>query len=155
MYYEGYDFIHFCSMSIPVMLTEVIVRLSYCFKRMKDGYSLKDSLPYSLNREKCPKLATMLFLSHSFATLINTGKVYFSKNPMAINYPQWLAFGKYAFQQAKWLLYEKPELRDKYVMNKLFEVPYNFSKTLLSFYKKNQQNISFLFVPPYMNDSSF
>lgn len=38
-------------------------------------------------------------------------------------------------------------------MNKLFEVPYNFSKTLLSFYKKNQQNISFLFVPPYMNDS--
>ena len=40
---------------------------------------------------------------------------------MAINYPQWLAFGKYAFQQTKWLLYEKPELRDKYVMNKLFE----------------------------------
>ena len=121
MYYEGYDFIHFCSMSVPVMLTEVIVRLSYCFKRMKEGYSLKDSLPYSLNREKRPKLATMLFLSHSFATLINTGKVYFSKNPMAINYPQWLAFGKYAFQQTKWLLYEKPELRDKYVMNKLFE----------------------------------
>ena len=121
MYYVGYDFIHFCSMSIPVMLTEVIVRLLYCFKRMKSGYSLKDSLPCTLNREKRPKLATMLFLSHSFATLINTGKVYFSKNPMAINYPQWLAFGKYSFQQAKWLLFEKPELRDKYVMNKLFE----------------------------------
>jgi len=27
MYYEGYDFIHFCSMSIPVMITEVIVRV--------------------------------------------------------------------------------------------------------------------------------
>ena len=38
-------------------------------------------------------------------------------------------------------------------MNKLFEVPYNFSKTLLLFYKKNQQNISYLFVPPFMNDS--
>lgn len=121
MYYEGYDFIHFCSMSIPVMLTEIIVRLSYCFKRMKEGYPLKDSLPYSLNREKRPKLGTMLFLSHSFATFINTGKVYFSKNPMAINYPQWLAFGKYTFQQIKWSLYEKPELQNKYVMNKLFE----------------------------------
>ena len=38
-------------------------------------------------------------------------------------------------------------------MNKLFEVPYNFSRTLLSFYKKNQQNISYLFVPPFVNDS--
>ena len=30
MYYEGYDFIHFCSLSIPVMLVEVIVRLGRC-----------------------------------------------------------------------------------------------------------------------------
>ena len=30
MYYEGYDFIHFCSLSIPVMVTEVIVRNFVC-----------------------------------------------------------------------------------------------------------------------------
>ena len=37
MYYEGYDFIHFCSMSIPAMLVEVIVRLGYAIKRIKEG----------------------------------------------------------------------------------------------------------------------
>lgn len=36
MYYEGYDFIHFCSMSIPAMLVEVIVRLGYAIKRIRD-----------------------------------------------------------------------------------------------------------------------
>lgn len=121
MYYEGYDFIHFCSMSIPVMLIEVLVRLAYCLKRMKEGYSLKEALPFSLDREKRPKLATMLFIAHSGATAINYGKIYFSKNPMAINYPQWLAFGKYAFQQLKWTLINKPILRDKYVMSKLYD----------------------------------
>ena len=61
----------------------------------------------------------MLFISHSASTAINAGKVTFTKNPMAINYPQWIAFGKYSFIQAKWLLIQKPELRDKYVMDKL------------------------------------
>ena len=37
MYYEGYDFIHFCSLSIPIMVTEVIVRISYAIKRIKEG----------------------------------------------------------------------------------------------------------------------
>lgn len=54
MYYEGYDFIHFCSMSIPAMLVEVIVRLGYAIKRIKEGHAVKDSIPLSLNREKHP-----------------------------------------------------------------------------------------------------
>lgn len=119
MYYEGYDFIHFCSMSIPVMIIEVIVRVGYCLKRMNEGYSLKDSIPYTLNRDSRPKLASMLFIAHSASAAINTGKVYFTKNPMAINYPQWLAFGKYSYQQLKWTLFQKPEYRHLYVMNKL------------------------------------
>lgn len=116
MYYEGYDFIHFCSMSIPVMLTEIIVRLCWGIKRKKEGYSLKDSLPFSNDRLSKPKLATMLFIAHSSATAINAGKVVFSQNPLAINYPQWLTFAKYAFSQLKWDLIEKPELRNKFVM---------------------------------------
>ena len=56
MYYEGYDFIHFCSMSVPAMLIEVIIRLGYAIKRVKEGCSIKDSVPMSLNREKHPKL---------------------------------------------------------------------------------------------------
>lgn len=121
MYYEGYDFIHFCSASIPVMVSEIIVRICYAFKRIKEGHSIKDSIPITLNRTKRPKLGTMLFISHSVSTSINAGKVYFTKNPMSINYPQWLAFAKYSFQQLKWNLVNKPILRDGYVHDKLDE----------------------------------
>ena len=128
MYYEGYDFIHFCSMSIPVATVEVIVRLCYAVKRIKEGVAVKDAIPLSTSRERNPKLATMLFTAHSGATAINAGKVAFTKNPLAINYPQWIAFSKYAYQQLKWIMFEKPEKRDKYVraainddMSKTFE----------------------------------
>ncbi len=115
MYYEGYDFIHFCTLSIPVLLVEVIVRIGYAIKRIKEGHSIKDSVPFSTNHEKNPKLGTMLFIAHTAATAVNAGKVYFSQNPMAINYPQWVAFAKYSYQQLKWVLIEKPEARDAYV----------------------------------------
>lgn len=121
MYYEGYDFIQFCSMSVPVMLAEVVVRLGYAFKRIKEGYSIKDSIPVSLNRDKHPKLATMLFIGQAGAAAINAGKVYFTKNPMAINYPQWIAFAKYSYSQLKWALLQKPELRDRYVSGRLYD----------------------------------
>ena len=121
MYYEGYDFIHFCSMSIPTMLVEVIVRMGYALKRIKEGYSVKDSIPISLNREKHPKLAMMLFMGHSAVTAVNAGKVYFTQNPMAINYPEWIAFAKYSYSQLKWVLIEKPELKDCYVRGKINE----------------------------------
>ena len=121
MYYEGYDFIHFCSMSVPVMLVEVVVRLGYAFKRIKEGYSVKESIPVSLNREKHPKLATMLFIGQAGAVAVNAGKVYFTKNPMAINYPQWIAFAKYSYSQLKWALIQKPAFRDHYVSGLLYE----------------------------------
>jgi len=63
----------------------------------------------------------MLFTAHSGATAINAGKVYFTENPMAINYPQWIAFAKYSYKQLKWALLEKPELRDHYVRGKINE----------------------------------
>lgn len=121
MYYEGYDFIHFCSMSIPTMLVEVIVRMGYAFKRINEGHAIKDSIPVSLNREKHPKLATMLFLGHSAATAVNAGKVAFTENPMAINYAQWIAFTKYSYSQLKWAVMEKPAMRDAYVTGKIYE----------------------------------
>lgn len=121
MYYEGYDFIHFCTLSIPIMIVEVVTRIGYGIKRIKEGYGIKDSIPFSLSREKHPKLGTMLFIGHSAATAVNAGKVYFTKNPMAINYPQWIAFAKYSYQQLKWVLLEKPNARDAYVRGILYE----------------------------------
>ncbi len=119
MYYEGYDFIHFCTLSIPVMIVEVVTRIGYGIKRIKEGNSIKDSVPFSSNREKHPKLGTMLFIGHSAATAVNAGKVFFTRNPMEINYPQWLAFAKYSYQQLKWMVIEKPNARDLYIRSVL------------------------------------
>lgn len=116
MFYQGYDFRHFCSMSIPVMITEVIVRVSYFAKRLNDGYSFGEAIPVGIDHTKKPKLGTMLFIAHSASTAINAGKVAFTKNPLNINYPQWLSFARYSVKQLKWALIEKPDLRDKYVM---------------------------------------
>lgn len=116
MYYEGFDFIHFCTQSIPVMIVEVVTRIGYAIKRIKKGHTVKESIPFSLNREKHPKLATMLFIGHFSSVSINAGKIYFAKNPMAINYPQWMAFAKYSYKQLKWVLINKPEVRDAYVL---------------------------------------
>ena len=42
-----------------------------------------------------------------------------SRNPMAINYLQWLMFTYRSFQQAKWMLVDKPHKRYEYVMQAL------------------------------------
>ena len=119
MYYEGFDFIHFCSQSIPVMIVEVVTRLGYAFKRINEGHSIKESIPFSLNRVKHPKLATMLFIGHSSATAINAGKIVFNNDIMAINYPQWIAFASYSYRQLKWAILTKPKVREAYVLGKI------------------------------------
>lgn len=119
MYYEGYDFIHFCSMSVSAMLVEVIVRLGYAIKRKVEGNPMRDCIPFSLNRDRHPKLATMLFVAHAGATAANAGKIAFTQNPVAINYPEWLAFAKYSYIQLKWCLIEKPAKRDAYVRGRI------------------------------------
>lgn len=116
MFYQGYDFRHFCSMSIPIMITEVIVRVSYFAKRLHEGYSFSEAIPVGIDHTKKPKLGTMLFIAHSASTAINAGKVAFTKNPLNINYLQWLSFASCSVKQLKWVLIEKPALRDKYVM---------------------------------------
>ena len=121
MYYEGYDFIHFCSSSISTMLIEVIVRMGYSLKKIHEGKSIKESIPFSLNREKNPKLSTMLFISHSISCSVNAGKIYFTKNPLAINYPEWLTFARYSYKQLKWALIQKPRLKEAYINNNLIE----------------------------------
>ena len=119
MYGQGYDFRHFCAMSIPVMIIEVVVRVSYFIKRLAEGYSFKEAIPFGMNHEKKPKLGTMLFIANSASTAINAGKVIITENPLDINYPQWMSFARYTVKQLKWAVIDKPELRDKYVMNSI------------------------------------
>ncbi len=115
MFYQGYDFRHFCSMSIPVMITEVIVRVSYFAKRLHEGYSISEATPVGLSHMKKPKLGTMLFVGHSASTAINAANVVFKNNPLNINYAQWLVFARYSVEQLRWALIEKEALRDQYV----------------------------------------
>ena len=117
MFYQGYDFRHFYSMSIPVMITEVIVRVSYFAKRLYEGCKFNEAIPVGINHTNKPKLGTMLFIAHSASTAINAGKVAFTENPLNINYVQWLAFAKYSVKQLKWVLADKPNMRHKYVMD--------------------------------------
>ena len=63
----------------------------------------------------------MLFIAHAGATAANAGKGYFTHNPVAINYPQWIAFAKYTYSQLKWALLERPALREAYVRGKINE----------------------------------
>lgn len=136
MYHQQYDFAHFCSMSVSAMLVEVVVRVSYAIKRVREGVKLRDAIPLTTNRERMPKLGTMLFMAHSAATAINAGKMFFGKDPvmtvglagaklvmdpMALNYPQWIAFGKYSYQQLKWSLFTKPAMRERYVLDAIDE----------------------------------
>ena len=95
MYYEGYDFIHFSSMAISTMIIEVIIRIAYALKKINEG--------------------------HSIAASANAGKIYFTKNPMTINYAQWITFAKYSYSQLKWVLIEKSELRASYVSDKIYK----------------------------------
>ena len=119
MYYEGYDFQHFCAQTIPVMLTEAVVRLGYFLKRVTEGHGIRESIPITADREVHPKLGTMLFMAHSVTTAVNAGRVMFTKSPMAINYPQWMAFTYRSFAQVKWTLLDKPFKRHEYVVQAL------------------------------------
>lgn len=120
MYRSGYDFRHFLAMSTSPLLIEVIVRLGYFAKRMYEGCSFTDSIPLDLSiTERKPKLQTMLFSAHLIATAANAGKVAIGQNPLMINYPQWVAFFRYAVPQLKWELIDKENEKFQYVQNRI------------------------------------
>jgi hypothetical protein len=132
MYRSGYDFRHFVTMSISPLMIDVFVRLFYFIKRMHEGHSIEESIPFNLPGHRKPKLQTMLFSAHLLSTAANAGKVAITQNPFAINYPQWLAFFTYTYQQLKWTLYEKEDERFKFVQTHIDEGWENLAKGLSS-----------------------
>ena len=122
MYRSGYDFRHLLAMSVSPMLIEIIVRLSYAFKRRYEGNEWGRCIPFDVVGDRKAKLQTMLFTSHLIATAANAGKVYFTGNPLAINSSQWMLFTKYAFSQMKWALVDKENERQAYVQKKMIMI---------------------------------
>jgi hypothetical protein len=111
MYRSGYDFRHFIAGSIPVILTEIIIRLGYFVKSIKNGKTLAEAIPSASSI----KLRRQLLIAHSVATLINAGKVYVTQNPLAISWAQALAFLRYIMPELSFLLFGKEAARSKLV----------------------------------------
>lgn len=136
MYRSGYDFRHFIAGSVPVMLTEVIIRLGYFVKSIQNGKTLAEAVPSASSL----KLRRQLLIAHSVATLINAGKVYVTQNPLGVSWAQTLAFLRYVMPELSFLLLGKEAARSKLVedeiMNdyKLIDIEVNqFLKTQSDF----------------------
>ncbi|MDN3428541.1 hypothetical protein QL992_05990 [Microbacterium sp. APC 3898] len=120
MYRSGYDFGHFISMSIPVMIIEVLVRVYFFIKSILDGKSIRESLPFMLSKKNSnPKLNTMLFTAHAIAASVNAGKIAVTQNPLSINYTQWLVFARYSYKEIKWVAFEKQAKQYDYVQKEI------------------------------------
>jgi hypothetical protein len=120
MYAKGYDFGHFLAMAVPTMIIEALVRVGYGVKRLHEGHALMDAVPFAIpGRPRPPKLQTMLFAAHLIATGVNAGRVAITKNPLDINYPEWVMFAKSSFHQLKWVFVEKEVERLAHVQTKV------------------------------------
>ena len=131
MYQNGYDFRHYLAAGISTAITDVIVRLSYFGKRFGvEKLSFRESIPFNIMGSPYqPKLQTMLFTAHATATAFNALKVGFSKNPLAINLPQWQVFTMHVFRQVKWVASKESE-RNKAVCEHLDAEWANFENPL-------------------------
>lgn len=117
MYLQGYDFQHFMASSVPVMITEVIIRVGYFIRSIHDGKTLAEAVPSASSI----KLRRQLLIAHSVATLINAGKVYVTQDPFAISWAQALAFLRYVMPELAFLLHGKEAARSKMVEKQILD----------------------------------
>ena len=121
MYGDGYNFNHFIGMSLPVVLIEVLTRLSFVIK--ETFFNENDTSIWGN-----PKLTIMLCIANGILFAENVGKLAITKNPFSINYVSWASVAKYGFKTMKWLAFDKEmgeieyaqeyiDLRWKYLLN--------------------------------------
>ncbi|TEU11209.1 MAG: hypothetical protein E3J21_24265 [Anaerolineales bacterium] len=101
MYLEGYDCRHFLTMSTSFAAVEALLRAYFVIRRALDEEYKADCQVEQdmLGEDKLgrhPRYRKLAFWGHAVATAGNAGKVLiYQGNPLAINYPQWLAFFGY------------------------------------------------------------
>lgn len=103
MYMQNYDLRHFLALSLPVMLTELLIRVFYLFTRLKQGATLREAMPFG-NR---PQLGRMLLIGHGVAASWNAGQVIVTQNPLSISAPRWMTLARYALPEVHWQLLGK------------------------------------------------
>lgn len=114
MYRSGYDLRHFLAGGVSVAIIEVIVRLAWTVRELGEGKTLLEATPIV-----GPRLRTNLLIAHTVAAAANAGKIYFTANPLSLNWAQWLALFRYLLPQAHWLLVGQENARADFVKNKL------------------------------------
>lgn len=101
---SGYDFRHGLSMSIPVLINELTIRLSYTIKaRFHHKRDWQDCLPKGSN----PELRRMLLVGHGTLCLIDGGDAYIRSGGAAnivefmlrINIIAWVRFGNLCLKE--------------------------------------------------------
>lgn len=112
---RGYDFQHFCAMTVPVMVTEAVTRAYYFLRRLHDGYTMEEAVPVVISREKTPKLGSMLLIGHSLSSAADIGKAIVTRNVLNFNAPMLLKTAKHVIEELKWSLKDRAEMRKKYV----------------------------------------
>ena len=91
MYLEGYDFRHFVAGGLTTLIVEIIVRGAWLIRRLDEGRTFRASLPDAA----MPRLRRQLLLAHATAAAVDGGKICITKNPIALNWAQWLAVLRY------------------------------------------------------------
>lgn len=120
MYVNGYDARHFVTMSIPVLINEVLVRVLYIAKEIQHNNrnffdAFKETLPFNLS----PRFRMLLNISYGTMVAINTGKVLITKDILNANYTMWLAFTWHTFQSIYWLVWAKSSGLQNYIDDEL------------------------------------
>jgi len=131
MYRSGYDFRHFMASSIPVIITEIIIRLGFFIKSIKAGKTLSESIPSASSLT----LRRQLLIAHSTATLINAGKVCLTQNPLAISWAQVLAFLRYVMPELAFLLFGKEAAKSQLIEDEILNNYHSLNNEIDGFLK--------------------
>jgi hypothetical protein len=120
MYVKGYDARHFVTMSIPVLINEVLIRILYITKEIKYNNRnffevFKETLPFNLS----PRFRMVLNISYGTMVAINAGKVAITKDILNANYTMWLVFTWHTFHSLYWLIWAKNTELQKYIDDEL------------------------------------
>jgi len=120
MYVNGYDARHFVTMSIPILINEVLIRVLYILKEIKYNKRtffevFKETIPLNLS----PRFRMVLNLSYGAMVAVNTGKVAITKDILNANYAMWLVFTWNTLHSMRWLLWTKNTELQKYIDKEL------------------------------------
>ena len=77
-------------------------------------------------------------IANSVAMLINAGKVYITKNPLAISWPQALAFLRYAMPEVAFVLYGKEAAKSKMVEDEIMNDYHRINGRLNAFIESHE-----------------